>query len=569
MSKAQEAEWTQINWSNIEYKVSKLQSKIYESSQKGDRTAVVKYQKILINSFAAKLLAVRKVTQDNRGKKTPGVDGKTILNNMDRIKVAEKLEIDGKADPLKTVEIPKSNGKTRNLGIPTMRDRAKQALVKLALEPEWEAKFEPNSYGFRPGRSCHDAIEAIELQVRRKPKFFLDADITGCFDNIKHSAIIEKCSTFPQMERQIRAWLKCGILKGDVYHNTERGTPQGGVISPLLANIALHGLEKHISEKFPKRKTRKGQNEGKIKEICEARLIRYADDFVILHSEVEIIKEAKKETAKWLEEIGLNLHPEKTKIGHLKDKYEENKPGLEFLGFSIRTYDVSKYKSGKKSNGEPLMILTKVKPSRKSVDKFISKIKRILDQGHDKNPKIMIEQLSWVIRGWANYFKTGSHSWETFGEIQYNLLNKLYMNWGRKRYSQRGLGYISRKIFFASKTSKYTFGCKEDGKIYTTPTLYEFKYEHHTKVQGDKSPYDGDWVYWCNRMRSHPEAPKDISRGLKKQENRCYICNRKFTVHDKMEIHHLDRNRENNKSSNKVIVHNYCHDNLHEMTATA
>ncbi|MDJ0578680.1 reverse transcriptase domain-containing protein [Crocosphaera sp.] len=568
MSKAQEAEWVQLDWGNIQYKVSKLQSKIYESSLKGDKKSVVKYQKILINSHNAKLLAVRRVTQDNQGKRIAGIDGQTVISNDELIKSAGTLKLDGKSQPLRRVEILSDKGKVGNLEIPTIEDRAKQILAKLALEPEWEAKFEPNSYGWRPGKNCQDAVKAIELQIRRKPKFVCQVDISGCFDKIKHSAILEKCRTFPIMERQIRAWLKSGVMNDGVFHKSDKVTPQGEVISPLLANIALNGMEEHISEKFPTEKTKIGKSEGKIKEICEARLIRYANDFVIFHEEEQVIIKVKEEVEAWLSQRGLTLNPEQTRIGHTLIEYNGEKPGLEFLGFSIRTFKVGKYKSEKKANGEPLLTLTKVKPSEKSIKRFTKRVKEILDQGHDKKPKLMINRLSWLIREWANYFKTGSHSWETFQELQYHLLNKLYLNWGKKRFSKKGLGYISKKIFHPSKTSKYTFGWKENGKTYTVPTLYEFPCTPYVKVQGNRSPYDGDWEYWNERMINHPETPKDIASGLKKQKGKCYLCNMNLTVEDKMEIYYKNGDRKNNRKDNKFVVHSYCRDYHQKMTVS-
>ncbi len=317
MSKALEAEWSSIVWSEIQTKVIKLQTKIYEASKSGNKPLVVKLQKTLISSFSARLIAVRRVTQENKGKRTAGIDGVKSLTPQQRIELAEQLRLDGKSSPLRRVEIPKPGKKeNRPLGIPTIEDRAKQALAKLALEPEWEALFETNSYGFRPGRSCHDAIEAIELSIRKKPKYLIDADLKGCFDNIDHEALIQKLKTFPDMEKQIRAWLKSGVLIGDVFHKTVSGTPQGGVISPLLANIALDGFESYISSEFPVRKTRIGQPKGKMKEYCDARVIRYADDFVIFHEEEEVIKAALEKTKQWMANIGLALNEQKTKLCH-------------------------------------------------------------------------------------------------------------------------------------------------------------------------------------------------------------------------------------------------------------
>ncbi len=246
-----------------------------------------------MKSWAAKCLAVRRVTQDNQGKKTAGVDGVKTLSPVARLKLVDKLKLNTKAKPTRRVWIPKpSTEEKRPLGIPTMYDRALQSLVKLALEPEWEARFEPNAYGFRPGRSCHDAIGQIFVAIRYKPKYVLDADIAKCFDRINHEALLAKLNTFPTIRRQIRAWLKAGVMDDKQLFPTSEGTPQGGVISPLLANIALHGMENRITQAFPKRIVR---IDGKyIGSINAAHLIRYADDFVIMHEDITVITRCKE-----------------------------------------------------------------------------------------------------------------------------------------------------------------------------------------------------------------------------------------------------------------------------------
>lgn len=220
-------------------------------------------QKTLLRSWTAKLLATRRVTQDNQGKKTAGVDGIKNLTPKQRLELIHKLNLTGKSKPTRRVWIPKP-GKTekRPLGIPTMLDRALQALAKLALEPEWEAKFEPNSYGFRPGRSCHDAIQAIFDAIKQKSKYVLDADIAQCFDKINHDKLLQKVNTFPTLSKQIKAWLKSGVIDSRIFERTEYGTPQGGVtLSPLLANIALHGMETLVKEYATTLKGRKRENQ--------------------------------------------------------------------------------------------------------------------------------------------------------------------------------------------------------------------------------------------------------------------------------------------------------------------
>ena len=306
--------WKTINWPLVESRVRRYQTRIYKASRDNNSPKVRCLQKRLLRSLDAKLMSVRRVTTLNKGKRTPGIDKKIFVTDNQKGKLVQKLRLDGKASPIKRVYIEKPGKKDkRPLGIPIIEDRAKQALCLLALEPEWEARFEPNSYGFRPGRSCHDAIESIFLNLRNISgdkgfhKYILDADISKCFDKIDHNYLLTKLETIPEIENQVKAWLKADIFEEFQASKTDRisksiqGTPQGGIISPLLANIALHGMENHLKDWICTKpsfgKTNKYSKNAKRKSLA---IIRYADDFVIIHKEKSIIQEAKEEIAKWL-----------------------------------------------------------------------------------------------------------------------------------------------------------------------------------------------------------------------------------------------------------------------------
>lgn len=245
-------EWKDWPWRTIQRRVFKLQKRIYKASTRGDVKTVHRLQKLLMKSWSARCLASRSVTQDNQGKKTAGIDGVKALSPQERLALVEHLNLKLNPKPVSRVWIPKPGGtERRGLGIPILHDRACQALVKLALEPEWEAKFEANRYAFRPGRGCHDALTAIYLCIVQKPNYVLDADIAKCFDTLNHQALLDKLAIFPTLRRIIDQWLKAGLMDGDTLFPTNEGTPQGGVISPVLANVALHGLEIAIQQAFP------------------------------------------------------------------------------------------------------------------------------------------------------------------------------------------------------------------------------------------------------------------------------------------------------------------------------
>lgn len=386
--------WKTINWRQAERYVFKLQKRIYAASRRGDFKQCRKLQKTLMRSWSNRLLAVRRVTQDNQGKKTAGVDGTKSLPPKARLELAGQLNLTGKSKPTRRVWIPKpGREEKRPLGIPTMYDRALQAVVKATLEPEWEAVFESNSYGFRPGRSCHDAIKKIKLCIQQKAKYVLDADIAKCFDRINHEALLQKLNIKGKARQQIKSWLKSGVIDKGAFTATSEGTPQGGVISPLLANIALHGLENHLikyAETLPGRKRDNRENLG---------FIRYADDFVVLHKDKAVVQRCREIISEWLAGLGLELKPEKTRLTHtLNHKLsEDGKAGFDFLGHHIRQYPAGKYRSNINTQGTILGFNTLITPSAKASKVHQEEIGRIITK-HRSSPQVaLIKDLNPVI----------------------------------------------------------------------------------------------------------------------------------------------------------------------------
>lgn len=563
--------WNTIIWAKVRKRVLRMQHRIFKAKRKGLAKTVVSLQIKLIKSLDARLLSVLQVTTYNKGRKTAGVDRQVVTNSETKLKMAIGLKLDGKAKPIRRVWIPKP-GKTeqRPLGIPTIMDRAKQQLATLALEPEWEAVFEPNSYGFRKGRSCHDAIEAIFLNLhQQRLKYVYDADIRKCFDKIDHLALLRKLNTFPVMEQQVKAWLKAGIMEGyankpkeyDLVTGNTMGTPQGGIISPLLANVALHGLEEHLKE-FCSYKVGVNifntKSRGFKRRAMACGVIRYADDFVIIHENKRVIELCIEEVKLWLSKVGLEISEEKSKL-------RDARQGFKFLGFQIILV-----KRGRQINQA---YKVKIIPAKENCLRFLDKVRTVIRTGRSWASYNLIRVLKPIYIGWANYYRNCECK-KVFSKLNNNIFGMLRA-WAFRRDTRNGRLDIKQKYFPNGRTyvfhgRKYSDNWILVGETKTRnglkvsnylPHLHWVESCKHVKIKGNKSPYDGDYIYWTRRLAKYSSLSNTMVKMMKSQDFKCNVCGVFFVLGEQLEIDHIIPKSLGGKDNyaNLQLLHKICH----------
>jgi RNA-directed DNA polymerase len=542
---ATQTDWDAVNWRKTNRLVRNLRQRIFRATRANDLRRVRSLQKLMLRSYSNTLMSVRRVTQVNAGKYTPGVDKVVVKTPATRGRLVDQLSTcqPWRSKPVRRVYIPKSNGKRRPLGIPTVLVRCLQARAKNALEPFWEAKFEGSSYGFRPGRNCHDAIAKIFILAspHRRKKWVVDADIKGAFDNIDHDFLLRTLGDVPGKEL-IKQWLKAGVMEDGVYHDTTAGVPQGGVISPLLMNIALHGMEAALGIT----RDAKGQTRAK------RALVRYADDFVVFcESKEDALEVRDKILPPWLEERGLSLSEEKTRIVHLTE-------GFDFLGFNIRHYEKTKTAR----SGYKLFI----KPSKKAVQEKCRELRDTWFALRGHGIKEVLGRLNPIIRGWANYHRVAVAT-RTFAKMDVWMhrravrhVKRMHPNKSRQWQDNRYWGKLNK-----DRDDNWVFGDKQTGRYLLK--FNWFRIERHTLVRGTASPDDPSLKdYWWSRKKVNLRHLSDSDMKLvETQDYSCPICGMDLINGEELHRHHRVPKGEGGSDSysNRELVHLYCHQQTH------
>lgn len=529
----QTTEWDLIDWDTARRTVRRLQARIVKALQKGNHREVKNLRRLLILSRSARLLAVRRVT-DNKGRNTPGIDGEIWKSPMQKLKATERLKQRIKSRPLRRIYIPKKNGKKRPLGIPTMLDRAHQALHLLALEPIAETKADLRSYGFRSNRSCADAIRYCFHILHRdvSPRWVLEGDIKACFDEINHQWMEEN---IPMDKLVLRKWLKAGFVEKGKLFPTNSGTPQGGIASPVLANMTLDGLEAMLHKHFGAPRTA-GSRKNRVF-FC-----RYADDFVITGASKELLEEKVKPLVQqFMLERGLRLSEEKTVITHIDD-------GFDFLGQNIRRYK------------DRLLC----KPSKASFQSVKEKLKATVHK-YWNHQDVMIKRLNAIIRGWCNFHRHVASN-QSFSKMDDYIFRIIWQR-AKRQHPNKGRRWIAKKYFHRIGSRSWIFGHQSKDGLKTVMIAASTKIQRYIPTRGNANPFDSDWKKYFERRwtrNCQKKSPSSIQLLHARCNRCCKLCNK--TIINPLEciVHFPKDNIAVDKEISlvhAVLVHKHCHSN--------